>query len=379
MEIENLECQLAQAQMSRYLAGDTLPEDTVQQLELHIGSCPACSAVAAEQKISLEEMLTASKASPVVAPELEVVAPNIREGVAPAIDQDVINAAMEQLESAPEPEPAVAAEETPEEAPAKKKFQFPALNLAALREVAAKNFKPLLIGFALGAVLIGMGAFAKKPTDLLGKKVSEVHEEGEKEKTEEEGSKKKDSEHSEEEEHSTDEKTSDEEHAAPAEDESSHGKDEAADTTHEGEAHGEQAKDEDKADEHASSEKEPDAKHESEPETKPKHAASEGKKMSEAHAANEGVQEYEVAKSDGHVVSKKYDGQVKVGSKPVTKPAAKAQKPAPKVTAGHGAKKSASTKRRTYRPRAKRSTTAPKTQSPKNLKSGQGYIKVYED
>ncbi len=361
MEIENLECQLAQAQMSRYLAGDTLPEDTVQQLELHIGSCPACSAVAAEQKISLEEMLTASKASPVVAPELEVVAPNIREGVAPAIDQDVINAAMEQLESAPEPEPVVAAEETPEETPAKKKFQFPALNLAALREVAAKNFKPLLIGFALGAVLIGMGAFAKKPTDLLGKKVSEVHEEGEKEKTEEEGSKKKDSEHSEEEEHSTDEKTSDEEHAAPAEDESAHGKDEH------------------KADEHASSEKEPEAKHESEPETKPKHAASDGKKMSEAHAANEGVQEYEVAKSDGHVVSKKYDGQVKVASKPVTKPAAKAQKPAPKVTAGHGAKKSASTKRRTYRPRAKRSTTAPKTQSPKNLKSGQGYIKVYED
>jgi hypothetical protein len=367
MEIDNLECQLAQAQMSRYLAGDTLPEDTVQQLELHISSCATCSAAAAEQKISLEEMLAASKTTPVVAPELEVVAPNIREGQSPAIDQDAINAAMQELEEAPAPEPAMIAEEAEPEAPAKKKFALPAFNLAIIREAAAKNFKPLLIGFALGAVLIGMGAFAKKPTAILGKKVSEVHEE-----------------------------TGDEKHADSSEkhsdkddtghDDKSNGKDPDADhgdkkPVDEAEATDTHAETTDSKKEHGD---EHDVKKEDEHKADPvdSHASSEEKKpvktekpKAEHAAPTTGVQQYEVAASDGHVVSKKYDGQKKVEAKPVSKPVKK-----PTYTpSGQATKRVTSSKRRTYRPRVKRSTKASTTKSPKNLKSGQGYIKVYED
>lgn len=53
----SIECQLAQAQMSRYLAGDVLPPDSLEELRRHIDKCSECQTFAEEERIELEKML----------------------------------------------------------------------------------------------------------------------------------------------------------------------------------------------------------------------------------------------------------------------------------------------------------------------------------
>jgi hypothetical protein len=53
----SIECQLAQAQMSRYLAGDVLPPDSLTELRRHIERCKECQTFAEEERIVLERML----------------------------------------------------------------------------------------------------------------------------------------------------------------------------------------------------------------------------------------------------------------------------------------------------------------------------------
>jgi hypothetical protein len=42
MSVKNLECQIAKAQIGRYLAGDALSSEAVGQLEEHIAECDEC-------------------------------------------------------------------------------------------------------------------------------------------------------------------------------------------------------------------------------------------------------------------------------------------------------------------------------------------------
>ena len=58
MEPDNFTCQLAQAQIGRYLLGDELPEDTLRELEEHISTCESCKDIVQQKRASLESMLT---------------------------------------------------------------------------------------------------------------------------------------------------------------------------------------------------------------------------------------------------------------------------------------------------------------------------------
>ncbi len=57
MEPDNFTCQLAQAQIGRYLLGDELPEDTLRELEEHISTCESCKDIVQQKRASLESML----------------------------------------------------------------------------------------------------------------------------------------------------------------------------------------------------------------------------------------------------------------------------------------------------------------------------------
>lgn len=68
MKVHSVECQLAQAQMNLYLAGDTMAEETVAELEKHIAGCEACRQALRAKKQSLQSMLKAVGAPNPVAP-----------------------------------------------------------------------------------------------------------------------------------------------------------------------------------------------------------------------------------------------------------------------------------------------------------------------
>lgn len=112
MDLQSIECQLAQAQMARYLAGDQLPEDTVKQLEKHITDCAVCQKSAADKQISLEKMLNTGPAEPAPAPT-PYEEPEAEATVATAVP-------MPEPESTPAPEPAPAPAPTPSEESAPK-------------------------------------------------------------------------------------------------------------------------------------------------------------------------------------------------------------------------------------------------------------------
>lgn len=107
MQVQNVECQLARAQLSRYVAGDVLPEETLAELEAHLASCPDCREVAAKHKELFERLSEQQQAAPATQPEegeelpampadLEVPEP---EPVPPAF------ASSEAEAASPEPKP----------------------------------------------------------------------------------------------------------------------------------------------------------------------------------------------------------------------------------------------------------------------------------
>ncbi|MCH7904271.1 MAG: hypothetical protein IH944_06845 [Armatimonadetes bacterium] len=58
MQVQNIECQLAKAQMRRFLTGEAMPDELVSDLEGHLKACPECMADANRQRGALNAMLT---------------------------------------------------------------------------------------------------------------------------------------------------------------------------------------------------------------------------------------------------------------------------------------------------------------------------------
>lgn len=57
MQVKNIECQIAQAQLRRYLTGEELPNTIVTDLETHLRHCPECMAAAQTLRESLKGVL----------------------------------------------------------------------------------------------------------------------------------------------------------------------------------------------------------------------------------------------------------------------------------------------------------------------------------
>jgi hypothetical protein len=58
MQSENLECQIAQAQMGRYLGGEGLSQEAITELETHVRGCAGCKDAIQARRRALESVLS---------------------------------------------------------------------------------------------------------------------------------------------------------------------------------------------------------------------------------------------------------------------------------------------------------------------------------
>jgi hypothetical protein len=140
MQLKNLECQLATAQISRYLSGDSLCEEAVAQLEGHISRCEDCRQQLSDRRAELMAKLTSKPSEGPDEPERTL---RTRFDLAEFI---------------------------------KSKVQTNRPVTAAIRTDSPKPpqfTKPALYSLALGAVLIGMSYASKNVGSVLGPKAAE--------------------------------------------------------------------------------------------------------------------------------------------------------------------------------------------------------------
>jgi len=133
MQLQNFECQIAKAQIGRFLAGDGLSDETVQQLEAHIAKCPDCKQNLAERKVVLQAVLSSG----------------------------------DQSDAAPQP---IKAKFDLADF-VKSKIQAKQAVHAAVRAPTAKPTnlsKPAIYSVALGVVLIGMSYASKNVGSIFG-------------------------------------------------------------------------------------------------------------------------------------------------------------------------------------------------------------------
>ena len=147
MLVQNIECQIAQAQIGRFVSGGSLSPEALTQLEGHIGECPECRSFLAERKAALQAILAGGAIAAV------------------------------ELPSDSEPQP---------KAPARFGFGLPVRWRALLvanpnspedrepKPDRSTTLKPLILSGALALVLVAMSMFSKNPTALFGEKALAV-------------------------------------------------------------------------------------------------------------------------------------------------------------------------------------------------------------
>lgn len=156
MPVQNIECQLAQGQINRYLAGDTLSEAALQQLEAHVGECADCKAFLYEKRSSLFSILGHA-------------APEPQAEVAPAEDSSPkaksLISAIRSKKSAPQPEAEPVAMPT---------HAVIEVDSDVVPQTPKLFAKPLLYSAGLALVLIFMSTVMRDPTRFLGDSVNET-------------------------------------------------------------------------------------------------------------------------------------------------------------------------------------------------------------
>ena len=140
MQLQNFECQIAKAQIGRFVAGDLLSDEALRQLEAHLACCPGCKNNLAERRVALQAMLT---------PDEAIGAPS--DTTKPARKLDLANLIKSKVLSG---EPARSAQE--------------------LASPKGPNLaKPAVYSIALGVVLIGMSLLSRNMDSVLGPKAGQ--------------------------------------------------------------------------------------------------------------------------------------------------------------------------------------------------------------
>lgn len=141
MAVQDFECQIARAQIGRYLQGDALSSEALDQLEDHIAECPGCKGVLTERRKALQEMLGWKGEE---APKTAV----IQEPPSTA-PKNLQNKAIAQLQQA----------------------------MTSTKTGDGKKptvWKPLALSAGLAVVLIGMSYMTKGSNSILGERVTEA-------------------------------------------------------------------------------------------------------------------------------------------------------------------------------------------------------------
>lgn len=135
MAVQNIECQIAQAQLGPYLAGEALGAEAIRQLEAHFANCTECKETLSERKRALIDQIETTPATKRTPPA---------SGLGKAV---VSRVAVAEVDS-----PQVAAS-----APAAK---------------STPKWKPLALSGGLAVVLLAMSYFGKNGFELLGPKAA---------------------------------------------------------------------------------------------------------------------------------------------------------------------------------------------------------------
>lgn len=156
MPVQNIECQIANAQLGRYIAGEGMAAEAVRQLEAHVSSCPDCKRTLEEKRAALVATLEGTTAVSHPAPAVETLKPKpTTPRLSPSASRLAQALVAKAAAEAPAPRPAPAAPAAPSE-PVKPKVTTP--------------WKPIAYSGALALVLIGMSYMSK--SDILGTKAS---------------------------------------------------------------------------------------------------------------------------------------------------------------------------------------------------------------
>ena len=168
MQVENIECQIAQAQIGSFLSGSGLSDEAVRQLEEHIAGCVHCKSVLSERRDALKAMLTGKQA--VV--DFEEIAREAEATKAKSIAMALRKKSLEQMlqpaaspaqPSTPEPKPIF------DSAPAVESVDTPSVE-QAFSSKRKGTWKPLAYSCALAGVLVAMSLFAGNVDKILGPK-----------------------------------------------------------------------------------------------------------------------------------------------------------------------------------------------------------------
>jgi hypothetical protein len=142
MAVQDFECQIARAQIGRYLQGDALSTEAVNQLETHIARCPGCKEAVTSKRKALQAMLGWSPEGETGAQTAVVEHSSPRQAEATVRDK-----AAAQLKGA------IAVTKKPGQ---------------------GSMWKPLALSAALAGILIAMSYMTRGNTSVLGGKVSEA-------------------------------------------------------------------------------------------------------------------------------------------------------------------------------------------------------------
>lgn len=163
MQVKNIECQIAQAQLRRYLTGEEMPKGLVGDLEAHIKNCNECMAAAQHQRESLSGVL-ASKImgkSPV---------PLDSTGGANAVIKKYTQK-RETKQTVVPFEPAKAAVQTPLDILDTPDEHF-ASKIKKKKISKPSNVKTIAYSVGLAVLLVLMSTVFKDPTSLFGPRAS---------------------------------------------------------------------------------------------------------------------------------------------------------------------------------------------------------------
>ncbi len=147
MLVQTIECQIATVLMKRYLDGDELPQELIEDLEQHLKVCPGCKKILDNEKVSIEDVLDG-----------------------PQEPKSFIDRLRNTFTKTPEPRALVTTH--PNEAIL---AATQTINRSTPPGLAAfKNPKVLVLSAGLAVVVIAMSTILKDPTRLLGPKAGPI-------------------------------------------------------------------------------------------------------------------------------------------------------------------------------------------------------------
>lgn len=140
MELKNFECQLAKAQLARYLKGGAISDEALEALEAHLAECEDC-----QVEILKHRAEAAAQAPAPTAPQQAVVETKPQEPAAQESDAESITK--------------------------RSKFNLRDALLAKIQNLPT-NVRPIVLSTALALVLVLMSWIANDPTKVFGPRAS---------------------------------------------------------------------------------------------------------------------------------------------------------------------------------------------------------------